>query len=81
MFLTNHMENRHLSKFQLKIIPTLEKPHVSDEPHGKSPFDQISAQTYFEFRKTYVSDEPRGISPFVQISAQNNSEFGKATCF
>ena len=52
MFLTNHMEYRHLFKFQLRIIPSLKKPHVSDEPHGISPIVQIPAQNYSDFEKT-----------------------------
>ena len=52
MFLTKHPEYRHLSKFQPKMIPSLEKPHVSDKAPGKSPFVQISAPNDFEFGKT-----------------------------
>jgi len=48
------MENRQTSKFQPKIISSLEKPHVSDEPHGKSPNFSILAQNHFEFEKNHM---------------------------
>ena len=46
MFLTNHLEYRHSSKFQPKMILSLENPHVSDAAIGKSPNYQIF---HFEF--------------------------------
>ena len=52
MFLMNHMKNRHTSKVQSKISFSSEKPHVSNEPHGKSRFFQNLAQNQFEFGKT-----------------------------
>ena len=52
MFLTKPTEYRHLSKFLPKISSSLEKPHVSDEPHEISPFVKISAQINLEFGRT-----------------------------
>ena len=46
MILTNHMEYRHLSKFQPKIIPSFEKPDLSVKAHGISAIVQNSFKNY-----------------------------------
>ena len=63
MFLVKNPENRHLSKFQPKIILSLDKPYVSDKAPEISPIAHISAQNHFEFGKPHVSDKAPGKSP------------------
>ena len=60
-------ENRHLSKFQTKIILCLEKQNVSGKAPQKSPFVQTSDQNHFVVGKIHVSSKAPEKSPFVKI--------------
>ena len=59
--------------FQPKTISSLEKPHVSDEAPGKSPFFKNFAQNHFEFGKTTCfrwSTRNIAICPIFQVRIQ-----------